>query len=173
MRIIIPPSAPALNVAIIRRAQKDIPILENPVGSNRSPEIDAMCRKFGVPLASYWCALWTSDVWLDSGAQIPPIDDHKSWHPAKAETWRQWAVATGRFTKTPQLGFAVLFGKGHLPPAHHIGCCVVSTTPLITDLEGNTSLAGFSTNGELTTLKLVNAAELIGYVSPEPLGTSI
>jgi hypothetical protein len=50
---------------------------------------------------------------------------------------------------------------------------VVSTTPLITDLEGNTSLAGFSTNGELTTLKLVNAAELIGYVSPEPIQVSI
>jgi hypothetical protein len=171
--IIIPTGTPALHTAIVHRAQRDIPILENPVGSNRSPEIDAMCKRFGVPLGSYWCALWTSEVWKDSGAEIPPIDDAKGWHPAKAETWRQWAVATGRFTKTPRLGFAVLYGKGKLPPAHHIGCCVVSTSPLITDLEGNTSLAGFSTNGELTTLKLVNAGELIGYVSPEPIGVSI
>lgn len=173
MMIVIPPGTHPLCEEIIRTAQRDIPILENPIGSNRSPEIDAMCKAFGVPLASYWCALWTATVWKAAGAEIPPVNDAKGWHPAKAESWHQWAVATGRFTKTPQLGFAVLYGKHKLPPAHHIGCCVCATTPILLDFEGNTSLAGFSTEGELTGLKPVNAGELIGFVSPEPIGVSI
>jgi hypothetical protein len=173
MSILIPKSAPLVNVKIIRLAQADVPILENPIGSNRSPEIDAMCAKFGVPLGSYWCALWTSDVWQRAGAQIPPVNDAKGWHPAKAETWHQWAVATGRFTKIPSLGRAVLYGKRKAAPAHHIGCCVCALKPLLLDFEGNTSLSGFSTEGELTGLKPINAAELIGYVSPEPLEVSI
>jgi hypothetical protein len=168
--IVIPPSTSPLCIAIIHRAQQDIPILENPIGSNRSPEIDEMCHRFGVPLASYWCALWTSNVWKDSGAEIPPVDDAKGWHPAKAETWREWAFATNRFSSKPGLGFAVLYGVDGNKPAHHIGACVVSLVPILMDLEGNTSETGFSREGELTGLKRVNGDGLIGYVSPEPLG---
>jgi hypothetical protein len=68
--IIIPIGLPELNEKIIRAAQSKIPILESPPLSNRSPEIDAMCRKFGVPLGSYWCALFAADVWTDAGAEI-------------------------------------------------------------------------------------------------------
>jgi hypothetical protein len=168
MAINIPSNTPALNVAIIRRAQRDIPIMENPVGSNRSPEIDALCKRYGVPLGSSWCALWLSAVWEDSGAEIPPVDDSKGWHPAKAETWRQWAIATGRLTHTPSLGCAAVFGN----PGHHVAACVVSTTPFITDLEGNTSETGFSREGELTELKRTNLAGLFGYISPTPVETS-
>src|SRR5450759_4289394 len=119
MQIIIPPNTSALCQAIIRRAQRDIPILENPYGSNRSPEIDALCERFGVPLASYWCALWAAGVWQDAGASIPPVDDSKNWHPAKAETWRRWAIATGRLSLKPALGYAVLYGPNARPPAEH------------------------------------------------------
>lgn len=167
--IVIPPSTPDICTAIIRRAQQDIPILENPIGSNRSPEIDAMCKRFGVPLASYWCALWTSAVWKDAGAEIPPVSNEKAWHPAMAETWRQWAFETGRFAAKPRLGYAVLYGTNGLKPAHHIGCCIVSTTPIVMDLEGNTSETGFSREGELTELKRVDTVRLIGYVAPFPI----
>lgn len=167
--IVIPSSTPDICTAIIRRAQQDIPILENPIGSNRSPEIDAMCKRFGVPLASYWCALWTSNVWKDAGAEIPPVSNEKGWHPAMAETWRQWAFETGRFAAKPQLGYATLFGTNGLKPTHHIGCCIVSTTPILMDLEGNTSETGFSREGELTGLKRVDTSRLIGYVAPFPI----
>lgn len=167
--IILPPNLPALNAAIVRRAQADVPILENPVGSNRSPEIDAMCKRWGVPLGSYWCALWAASVWADAGAQTPPIIDAKGWHPAKAETWYEWAFATHRFNHLPIPGAAVLYGDGGHAPAHHIGACVASVAPLLMDFEGNTSLAGFGANGELATLKAVNTDRLIGYVWPEPV----
>jgi hypothetical protein len=164
--IILPDDA--LCAAIIRRAQQDVPILENPIGSNRSPEIDAMCRRFSVPLGSPWCGLWTANTWLDGGAEIPPIrGDH--YHPAIADTWRVWALETNRFSPTPILGAAALYGAGGHGPASHIACCVVSLTPILMNLEGNTSETGFSREGELTELKRVNVDRLIGYVHPRPL----
>lgn len=165
--IVIPDSTPSVCRLIITTAQSEIPILENPVGSNRSPEIDAMCKEFGVPLGSYWCALWTAHVWREAGAEIPPIKGH--WHPASCQTWLEWARETGRFTNKPELGYASLYGKKGQGPAEHIGCCVVSKFPITMDLEGNTSLDGFSREGELTGLKQVAQGRLIGYVSPLPL----
>lgn len=165
--IVIPRDLPLLNTKIVRRAQQDIPILENPIGSNRSPEIDALCKRYGVPLGSAWCALWTAGCWQDSGAEIPPTAGDS--HPAKADSWRVWAFKTGRFSTKPVIGAAVLYGNNGKAPAEHIACCVVSTYPILMDLEGNTSETGFSREGELTELKRVNTARLIGYVCPQPL----
>ena len=164
--IILPDTTPALNQRIIRLAQADVPILENPPLSNRSPEIDAMCREFGVPLASYWCALWAAKIWKAAGAAIPPIISRRGWHPAIAETWRQWALEEGLFSGVPQLGCATLYGKGGNPPADHIGVALASVTPIKMDFQGNTSGAGFSRNGELATLKPVDGDRLIGYITP-------
>lgn len=166
--IVIPAGTPDVCQRIIRRAQLDVPIVENPASSNRSPEIDALCRRYGVPLASYWCALWASACWEDSGAQIPPVDNKKAWHPAIVQTWYEWALATFRFTSKPGLGFAPLYAHGGSGRATHIGACVVSLAPVVLDLEGNTSLNGYSKNGELTGLKPVNMENLLGYVSPLP-----
>lgn len=153
--------------AIIRRAQQDIPILENPLGSNRSPELDAMCKRWDVPFASAWCALWTASCWADAGAEVPPTKGES--HPARAESWRLWSLETGRFSHSPILGAAPLYGKNGHEPAEHIGACVVSITPILMDLEGNTSETGFSREGELTELKRVNTDRLIGYVWPRPI----
>lgn len=154
--------------AIIERAQRDIPILENPIGSNRSPEIDAMCKRWGVPLGSAWCALWTASVWEDAGAQVPPIrGDH--YHPAIAETWRKWALETGRFSSHPIRGAAVLYGTNGHEPAHHIGACVTAQVPLLMNFEGNTSITGFEREGELTSSKRVDATRLIGFIHPNPV----
>lgn len=164
--IVLPFDLPPLNQEIIRRAQLEIPILENPPLSNRSPEIDAMCERWGVPLGSYWCALWAASIWADAGADVPPVDDARGWHPAKAETWRQWALAEGLFTGEPSHGCAVLYGKSGHEPAEHIGVCLVSVKPVLMDAEGNTSLDGYSRNGEIATIKMVNTNRLIGYITP-------
>lgn len=164
--IVLPDDLPPLNAEIIRRAQLDIPILESPPLSNRSPEIDAMCVRWGVPLASYWCALWAATVWADAGAAVPPASLDKDWHPAKCETWRQWALVEGLFTSEPTIGCAVLYGANGHEPADHIGVCLASVAPIKMDFEGNTSGAGFSRDGELATLKTVDLTRVIGYVIP-------
>lgn len=167
MAIILPDDPIA--VAIIRAAQLDIPIVESPLGSNRSPEIDEMCREFGVPLGSPWCALWVAKCWKRGGAEIPPISLAKDWHPAKAETWRLWALSTNRFSHAPILGAAVLYGNKGMEPASHIGPCVVAIAPKLLAFEGNTSETGFSREGELTEMKRVNVDRLIGYIHPHPI----
>lgn len=128
-----------------------------------------MAKRFGVPLASYWCALLASDVWSDAGAEIPPVRNSRGWHPAIANTWYEWAIETQRFALKPQLGYAPLYGKDGKAPAEHIGVCVVSTAPIIMDIEGNTSVAGYGRNGEMAGMKPVDHERLIGYVSPLPL----
>lgn len=156
-----------LVIAILARAVKDIPIIENPIGSNRSPEIDAMCQRFGVPLGSAWCALWAASVWQDAGAEIPPT--YGSSHPAKAESWRVWALRTNRLSPKPAIGAAVLYGNNAHEPAHHMGVCVLSVSPILLDLEGNTAMMKYSREGELTQIKAVDTDRLIGYVYPRPI----
>ena len=164
--IVLPYDIAPLNAEIIRRTQLMLPILEDPPLSNRSPEIDAMCDRWGVPRGSYWCALLAATVWADSGAAVPPIDEKRGWHPAKAETWRQWSLAEGLFTGEPAHGCAVLYGVNGHEPAEHIGACIMSVKPILMDAEGNTSLDGYSRNGEIATIKMVNVNRLIGYVMP-------
>lgn len=169
--IIIPDGLPAVNQRIIRLAQADIPILENPVGSNRSPEIDGWAKQWGVPLGSAWCAGWTNEKWLAAGAETPPWDkNNPHHHPWIADWWREWALIEGLFSHVPVLGAAVLYGKHGHEPAEHIGCCVVAISPILMDFEGNTSETGFSREGELTGLKRVNLDRLIGYIHPRERG---
>lgn len=167
MRIVLPDDLAPEAVALIRSVQEDLPILENPLGSNRSPEIDAMCRAFGVPLGSPWCALWTATKRRAAGLLIPPTTGDS--HPAKAESWHRWAKATGRFTKTPQLGFATLYDLHGTGRADHIGAAVMSLTPILMDAQGNTSQDGVSRDGALTAIKPVRTTLLLGYVSLFPV----
>lgn len=165
--IILPVELPTLNREIIRTAQLDIPMIENPLGSNLSPEINAMAKEWGVPLGSPWCAGWTNKVWRKAGAKTPPwIKTDPKKHPWIAEWWRRWALEHGLFSPTPVLGAAPLYGTKGREPATHIGCCVVSIDPILMNFEGNTSETGFSREGTLTDLKRVNVERLIGYVHP-------
>jgi hypothetical protein len=42
----------------------------------------------------------------------------------------------------------------------------VSVKPILMDAEGNTSLDGYSRNGEIATIKMVNMNRQIGYITP-------
>lgn len=153
--------------AIIQGAQSVIPILEDPIGSNLGPELNAMADRWHVPRGQPWCAGVAADIWHNAGADVPPA--RGTMHPWKAESWRLWALSTGRFSPTPVLGAAPLYGTGGHEPASHMGICVVSLSPILMNIEGNTSEAGYSREGEMTGLKRVNTDRLIGYVHPRPI----
>jgi hypothetical protein len=164
--IIFPPDTPDLSQAIVREMQLRFPILENPPGSNRAPEIDAMCEKWGIPLGSAWCALLTTDVWDAAGARTPPKGTGPKTHPAVADYWLTWARRYGYLHSTPIVGAAPIYGPGKQGPANHIGVCITTVTPQVMGFEGNTSEAGFSREGTLTSHKRPNAARLIGFIYP-------
>jgi hypothetical protein len=173
--MIYPDSLPPINRRIVEAMQLRFPIVENPPGSNRSPEIDAMCKRWGVPLGSPWCALLATDVWYDAGAAVPPplpgrTATGRERHPAVAEWWRVWALEQGLFSPTPAIGAAVLYGSGGKEPAYHIDVCVTVITPVLLSFGGNEAEAGFTREGTLTSHSRVQADRLIGFVLPRLRG---
>lgn len=169
--MIYPDGLPPLNRKIVEEMQRRFPILENPPGSNRSPEIDALCERWGVPLGSPWCALLATDVWYDAGADVPTKRGGKTSggrerHPAVADYWREWALTEGLFSATPVIGAAVLYGTQGHEPASHIDVCVTVVTPALMSFGGNEAEQGFTSNGTLTNHGRVQTDRLIGYVLP-------
>lgn len=169
--IVFPPTLPPINQKIVETMQLRFPILENPPNSNRSPEIDRMCRRWGVLLGSPWCALLATDVWFDAGADVPPALGGKTTtgrerHPAVAEWWREWALEQGLFSIVPVIGAAVLYGAGGREPAVHIDVCVTVVTPGVFSFGGNEAEVGFSREGTLTSHSRVQDDRLIGFVLP-------
>lgn len=156
---------------IVERAFRDVGILEVPNGSNRGTRLDRMNARAGVPLGSWWCAVWAGLVWADAGAQVPqsfPGTDY--WLPY---------VKEGREKAIPEPGDAIVYGlkrKGPVVPwgdAHHIGVVVRVADPasgqhLMLTVEGNRSYAGTtSNNGISVDIGPVVRRDILGYVSPK------
>jgi hypothetical protein len=165
----LPPDTPPLNVAIVERAHDDIgegeDLDETGRGTNRSTYVDRLNTRFGSPLGSYWCANAVGTWWKDAGAEVPPKD------VGAAESWRTWAVRTGRFSATPVPGAAVLYGES--THAHHIGVIAKivrdPTAPKgqrVITIEGNTSIGKYNRDGWIVAEKVVDLDHVIGYVTP-------
>lgn len=153
----LPSDLSQLQSDIVRRALQDVGVCEDPVGSNRSPEIDYYNTATGSPLGSSWCANIVTAWFRDAGAKVPP------YNAGSCEQWHTWAKANGCWEDTPDVGYGVLYGSSGL--AHHMEV-VVRTHPLLLSVGGNTTIDGFTTNGELCTLKVVATTRVLGYIKP-------
>lgn len=173
-----------LNHLRVRRAMElahhDIGVREKPRGSNRGAVIDRYCDIAGSPRGSFWCACAVTTWWKDAGLEVPPLAptwwaQHKKppTGPGACDAWLWWGLITGRWSETPAPGAAVLYGvsKGGVLDAQHIGLLLEHDPDdgTLLAIEGNTTLSGFSRNGELVTLKAVDTDRLLGYVHPLPL----
>lgn len=154
---------------VIVRAVMDLgAVVETPMDSNRGPQIDAYLRSAHVPESvikagrGYWCAAAVGQWWADAEFETPR-------GRAGCDSWMKWARETGRWSHTPTLGAAVLYGvEGD---ARHIGL-VVRLAPLILSIEGNTTVeTGFSRNGNAVALKIVDPRTdpILGFCSPVPV----
>lgn len=163
---------PELQIRIVEQAHDDIgegeDIGPDGQGTNRSAYVDAVNRRFGSPLGSFWCANAVAGWWKDAGAVLPP-------NPGNCEAWRVWAFLRNQFREAPQPGYAVLYGEpGH---AHHIGI-VARLVPdpeahwgrRVIVIEGNTSLGVYNRDGWIVAEKIMDPAHLIGFVAPTPAG---
>jgi hypothetical protein len=155
-----------LRVRIVERMYCDLYIAERSSAANRGGRIDVYLRRAGVPesvIASgkgYWCAAWLGAVWDDAGAAVPP-------QYASCDAWIPWAKKRGQWYATPCIGAAALYG---IPgDASHIGGVIripKPDYPYLMDIEGNTSINGYSRNGVLVDGKEVSTSKLLGYVHP-------
>lgn len=161
---------PRVRLAIVRAALDILSVVEEPLGSNRSPVIDVYLRNAGVPESvilagkGYWCAAAVGQWWQDAGLETP-------LGRADCDVWMRWAKKTGRWSNIPTLGAAVLYGKPG--DATHIGL-IARVTPLVMSVEGNTTIeSGFDRNGIAVTDKIVDPKSdpILGYCQPLPAAT--
>jgi hypothetical protein len=118
----LPRTTPLICRTIVVMAICDVGMLEDPPGSNRGTDIDALNDMAKVPVGSYWCAAWVGKIWRNAGAQVPA-------GYASCDHWMAWAKQTGRWTThTAAPGCAVLYGVPG--DAKHIGI-VIRTDPLV------------------------------------------
>ena len=156
----LPKTLPLIQRTIVVMAVCDVGMLEDPPGSNRGADIDALNDLAHVPHGSYWCAAWVGKIWKAAGAPIPA-------GYASCDHWVSWAKQTNRWTThTAAPGCAVLYG---IPgDARHIGI-VIRTNPMILSIEGNTTVEGskFERNGTAVAMKVVDEHDpVLGYVHP-------
>ena len=145
-----------LGLKIARLAGQEIGICENPPGSNRGEEIDQYNTEAGSPLASYWCANFVGYCYKRGNAFVPNAYGN-------CDNWLKFAKLTGTFSPLPEIGAAVLYGKS--TDIKHIGI-VVRLFPYLLVVEGNTTLDGFSSNGEIVAMKMPRQKPF-GYVIPK------
>lgn len=155
------PDISPLQAAIVEAARDRIGICEDPLGSNSSPEIDAMMDEFGIPRHQPWCAAFTGAVFHACGAAVPSTGPFIS----SCDQWLVWAKKEQRFTTTPTPGAAVLYGKGD--DAQHIGI-VARVTPMVLTIEGNRGFGTATREGLAVDLGPVAAGWVLGYVTPRP-----
>jgi hypothetical protein len=174
------PTLPALNQRIVRAAISDLFTWEQPLGSNRGPDIDPLLRWAGVPEAlitagkGYWCAAWACKCWYRAGAKVI--------RTASCDEIALWARNTGRFSQNvAEEGAMVLYynaaTKNKLDAVHVGIVCRVGEQ--IGSVEGNTTVEGarLERNGTTVAAKLVRVNEpnplnndpLMGFVHLNPL----
>ena len=132
----------------VQRALLDIFLMESPPGSNRGSTIDSYNRACGVAVGSPYCASSLAAWWRDTGLAIPPMPGDPFWAahrlpaaygPASTDAWREWALITSRWTDTPVLGGAIVYGRHNNP--EHIAL-VIRLSPLLMTEEANTTADG-------------------------------
>jgi hypothetical protein len=153
----------------IEYALANVGVCEDPIGSNRGPEIDEWAREFGSPLGSYWCALSVGKARKEGGLWIPSHD------VGSCDEWVWQATRAGLISQQPAPGAAVIYTNGKTIvggrydgqlDAVHIGL-VLRVKPVLLAIEGNTALGGFERNGFVQTLKEVDVGRVLGYVRAE------
>ncbi len=154
--------------AAIDFALNNVSVCEDPPGSNRGPEIDAWAKEFGSPEGSFWCALAVGKARKTGGLWVPSRD------VGSCDEWYLQAEQQGKLLASPCHGAAVLYTNGKLiesgryagrKDAVHIGL-IVRVNPRLMSVEGNTTLGKYDRNGDVQTLKDVDAKRVLGYVAP-------
>lgn len=126
--------------ALLERCRHYQNVREQPVASNRSPEIDYWLEAAGVPFGNAWCAAFVSQVGREAlGAAWPVL------RSASVQQIVDWAKHAGlALEERPAPGMLmVLYFPAPLNRYAHIGLVAeVKPDGSFTSWEGNTRVAG-------------------------------
>lgn len=144
-----------LGYKIARFAAEDIGVCEEPPGTNRGTQIDEYNLVANSPLGSFWCATFAGHKYKKAGAIVPRAY-------GDCDTWLRLGEKLSCLYDDPAIGALALYGKPN--DIVHVGI-VVRLYPYKLTVEGNTTLEGFSRNGEIVTLKRPQA-NIVKYFYP-------
>ena len=115
-------------------AQGFLHVREQPLGSNRSPEIDGWLRAVGAPLGSPWCAA-ALYAWLTAAGRQPPV------RSGRVQDW----VDKGTLfpIEVVQPDDVIVFWFESLHRYAHIAAAVSVNSQTVQTCEGNTIPTGF------------------------------
>ena len=167
--------ATELGQRIITRAAYDAHVREEPLGSNRSPYLDQLCDRFGIPRGSYWCGVIFGAWWIDCECRVPRDF-------ADCDRWLPYLVPASAVPRKERTGAAILYGTrgtGPIDPdytvmkasgwnAVHIGAVADWTTDPPITAEGNRGYAGSkSNNGVAVDFAPSYRNDVLGLVLPQ------
>jgi hypothetical protein len=165
----------------IAKALGTVGVMEDPMFSNRSPEIDLFNSLGGTNLGASWCSTAVS-AWWRAGLNAANRSDLMPGNGrgfARVADWIPWARQQRLWTQSSDDGSATLGAIVIYAPidwrreinqekrdalAHHCGL-IVRTSPRALNVEGNTSAVAFSRNGELCALKPTTRERIMGFVA--------
>lgn len=150
-----------LGFKIARRAAQDIGVCEDPPGTNRGVQIDEYNLAGGSPLGSFWCANAAGYWYRHEGAIVPPAYGN-------CDKWYEFGTKWNFLHSEPIIGAVALYGKD-ATDITHVGI-VIRTYPYVMVVEGNTTLEGFSRNGEVVTMKKIRS-NVVAYYYPHEAKT--
>lgn len=119
---------------LIRTAEKEIGIREDPPGSNHI-KYNAAYYSQDVSGSSYaWCAVFVWWCFKQAGAAELYYDGKKT---AYVPTLDYWAKQAGLTVTDPQPGDLIIYDWNHNGSGQHVGICVGSNASTVTTIEGN------------------------------------
>jgi hypothetical protein len=155
-------------IAAIDFALHHVDVCEDPIGSNRGPEIDEWCKEAGSPLGSYWCAIAVWKARKAGGLWVPTRD------VGSCDEWVYQAFRANKVIHAPTHGAVVLYTNheklttgryaGQLDAVH--AGLIIRVRPQVHAIEGNTTLGKYDRNGYVQTLKVVEKARVLCYIAP-------
>jgi hypothetical protein len=171
--VVTDPGNPLL-VETLRFAAKQIGVMEQPLGSNRGPQVDFYLKSVGADLGTPWCAAFVyfcfQQAAVGLGSANPVIRtasvlDH--WNRAGAagipRLGRDECVATPSLVR-PGMIFIIINSNG----SGHCGLVESVTGSLLTTIEGNTNDTGSREGiGVFRRQKRTIASVSRGYLSYE------
>lgn len=144
-----------IQLASARNAINDIFVAEEPPGSNLGPIINEYNKNFYSPLGSPWCANAVGTWIRNAGGKIPKKE------VGNCDRWLELGLNEGLFSLQPSIGSVALYGTHE--NIVHVDL-VIMLYPYLLSCGGNTTLDGFSRNGDIVAAKRVNKQKLVGYV---------
>jgi len=143
----------ALAKAALEFAASQVGVLEQPLGSNRGPEVDEYVKSVGAPLGGFWCVAFTYYCYKKAAERLGVANPHVRT-AGVLEHWSKAGQKAGvvRITKakalanptliTPGSLFIIDTGGGH----GHTGMVKKVENGRLVTIEGNTNNGG-SRNG--------------------------